>query len=156
MTTIQYQAIGTVRTDQGHALEIAEEWRPGLLGLAGFSHLLVSWHANQANWTQDWLTMPKPYRLAPERLGIFATRSPVRPNPLCLSVVEVLGIDQAEGRIECAWIDAAEGTPVLDIKPWLACCEQPRSPGYPDWCRHWPKALEDSGSFDWRNEFLFG
>jgi tRNA-Thr(GGU) m(6)t(6)A37 methyltransferase TsaA len=157
MTDITYRPIGAVRNDDGgFAIEIDPGLREGLLGLEGFSHLLVCWHADQGSWSPDWLTMPKPYRLAPERLGVFATRSPMRPNPVCLSIVEITGIDRAAGRIGVAWIDAAPGTPVLDLKPWLACCERPRSPRYPEWCRHWPATVEDSGGFDWGSEFRFG
>ena len=155
MNTVQYQAIGRVRAEKGFAIEIDPEWRPGLLGLEGFSHLLVIWHADQGQWNPDWLTMAKPYRKAPERLGIFATRSPVRPNSICLSVAPVIRIDRENGIIECAYVDAAEGTPVLDIKPWLACCDRPATPRSPEWCRHWPANLEASGRFDWQSEFLF-
>ncbi len=50
-------------------------------------------------------------------MGVFATRSPQRPNPIALSVAQVLRIDQEAGRIWIAYSDAEPGTPVLDLKP---------------------------------------
>ena len=75
-------------------------------------------------------------------MGIFATRSPARPNPIALSTAQVIRIDHASGVIQIAYTDADNQTPVLDIKPtpqaWTG-----RSPAVPDWCSHWPKV--------WRN-----
>jgi tRNA (Thr-GGU) A37 N-methylase len=152
---ITFQAIGKVGAENGFSVQLDPRWREGLSGLSGFSHLVVLWHADQGTWDDAWLTLAKPYRLAPDKLGIFATRSPLRPNPICQTIIGVSGLDLATGTIHCHYIDAAPGTPVLDIKPWLACCERPSAPAYPEWCTHWPQNLEASGGFDWENEFRF-
>ena len=153
---IGYQAIGSVSSSEGFSIRVSPEWRDGLIGLEGFSHLVVFWHSHQGGWDPAMLRVPRPYRKAPDELGIFATRSPCRPNAICQTVVPVSRINVAEGTISCHYIDAADGSPVLDIKPWLACCERPAQPRSPDWCAHWPASIEESGRFDWAGEFLFG
>ncbi len=60
--------------------------------------------------------------------GTFALRSPVRPNPIALSTVVITGLDIENGVIEIDAIDAFDGTPVLDIKPWIDTVDVP-----PDW-----------------------
>ena len=52
-------------------------------------------------------------------------------------------------------IDANDGTPVLDIKPYTPSSDRIEAPGVPEWCSHWPKSLEQSENFDWGNEFNF-
>jgi len=99
--------------------------------------------------------MPQPYKNSLEVMGIFATRSPVRPNPIALSTVQVIRINCEKGVIQVAYIDANAGTPVLDIKPNSPSLDRVETPGVPEWCCHWPKSLEQSESFDWENEFNF-
>jgi tRNA (Thr-GGU) A37 N-methylase len=88
-------------------------------------------------------------------MGIFATRSPVRPNPIALTAVQAIEIDYEKGVIHIAWIDANDGSPVLDIKPYTPSLDRIEAPGVPEWCSHWPKSVEESGHFDWENEFIF-
>ena len=88
-------------------------------------------------------------------MGIFATRSPARPNPIALTAVEVIQIDYENGIIRIAYTDANDGTPVLDLKPYTPSIDRVESPDVPDWCAHWPKNVEESGDFDWENEFNF-
>jgi tRNA-Thr(GGU) m(6)t(6)A37 methyltransferase TsaA len=88
--------------------------------LDGFSHINVLWwcHKCDSEEARNILEVKKPYRKAPDIIGVFATRSPVRPNPIALTAVQVIGIDHAAGTIQLAYIDADDGTPVLDIKPY--------------------------------------
>lgn len=88
-------------------------------------------------------------------MGIFATRSPARPNPIALGTAQVIRIDHASGVIQIAYTDAADQTPVLDIKPYTPSLDRVESPAVPDWCSHWPKSLEESGGFDWESVFNF-
>ena len=88
-------------------------------------------------------------------MGIFATRSPQRPNPIALSVAEILYIDHEAGVIYIAYADARQGSPVLDLKPYTPSLDRVEHPQVPDWCGHWPRSLEESGDFDWENEFNF-
>lgn len=91
-------------------------YRPGLDGLERFSHaVLLTWLDRAA---RD-LIVQKP-RHADHARGVFALRSPVRPNPVGLHVVRILGIDMATGRIEIDAIDVLDGTPVVDVKPYFA------------------------------------
>ena len=101
------------------------------------------------------LETPQPYKKAPTVMGIFATRSPVRPNPIALTAVQIIHIDYDKGIIHVPYIDANDGSPVLDIKPYTPSLDRVETPGVPEWCRHWPKNIEKSGAFDWENEFNF-
>lgn len=139
------------------AIKLEEEYWPALRELDGFGHLAALWWADKADDPQarKTLTVEKPYRLAPERMGIFATRSPMRPNPIGLSVAQIVGMDPGQGMIYLAYIDADDGTPVIDIKPYTPSLDRVENPRVPAWCGHWPKCLERSGEFDWENEFCF-
>lgn len=79
----------------------------------------------------------------------------MRPNPVALTTVQMIGADLSEGSIQVAYIDANDGTPVLDIKPYTPSLDRVEKPEIPDWCSHWPKSLEASARFDWQKEFNF-
>ena len=93
-----------------------------LRGLEGFSHLWLIWEFSQAR-RDTWSPTVRPPRLGGNRrLGVFATRSPFRPNPIGLSCVKLVGIDPdtPEGPvIRVAGADLMDGTPIYDIKPYL-------------------------------------
>jgi tRNA (adenine37-N6)-methyltransferase len=156
-TEFKLTQIGTVHAgESGFVLEISPEYRAALNGLDGFSHLNVLWwfHLLDAPQYRTVTECPQPYKHAPETLGIFATRSPVRPNPLALSVVPVLGIEREKGLIYVAYLDAEEGTPILDIKPYHPSTDRVREVQVPAWSAHWPQWYEDSAGFDWEAEFV--
>ena len=153
---ITMNEIGTVETKRGYSIKLSKEFAEGLTGLEGFSHVVVIWYASKApDWKPDMLTMEKPYRNAPERMGVFATRSSERPNGVCMSVAPVSSLDVKKGVIGLWWIDAEDGTPVLDVKPYYHCSEYARDAQYPEWCAEWPASLEESGNFAWDKVFLF-
>jgi len=150
--------VGTVHTDgSAFSIEIAEPFRPALQGLDAFSHILVVWWSDKvdAEEMRRETTCTKPYTHGPETIGIFATRSPVRPNPIGVSVVPMLGIDHETGIITVAFIDADDTTPVADIKPYLPCAERVRDVRVPEWAAHWPAWYEENETFDWAAEFAF-
>ena len=90
-----------------------------LRGLDGFSHLWLIWEFS-ANRSQGWQPTVRPPRLGGnERMGVFATRSPFRPNPLGLSCVEIDHIDMDGPVIYIKGADLMDGTPIYDIKPYL-------------------------------------
>lgn len=97
------------------SLEIDDSFRPGLSGLENYAHAIVIYWMDQAR--RD-LIVQNP-RHANQPRGVFALRSPVRPNPIALATVRILDIDQASGRINIDAIDCLDGTPLLDIKPWF-------------------------------------
>ena len=153
---IEMKEIGTVKAGKEFRVELGREYAGGLSGLTGFSHIMLVWYAHKRPaWDASQLTMDKPYRLAPSRLGVFATRTPVRPNGICVSVAAISSIDEKKGIVNLWWTDAEDGTPVLDIKPYHRCSEYARDATWPEWCAHWPSCLEESGSFAWDKEFLF-
>ena len=95
-------------------IEMLEEFEGGLLDIEGFSHLFVIWVFDRAEGFELVGTPPTDTR--PH--GVFATLSPRRPNPLGLTVVRLLG---REGRrLRVAGLDMLDGTPVLDLKPYLS------------------------------------
>jgi tRNA (adenine37-N6)-methyltransferase len=95
-------------------IEILPEFEAGLQDIEGFSHLFVIWVFDRSERVA--LVGPTPIDGIPH--GVFATRSPFRPNPIGLTVVELLG--REGNRLRVRGIDMLEGTPVLDIKPYLS------------------------------------
>jgi len=95
-------------------LEVLAEFEPGLADIEGFSHLYVIWAFDRAEGFDLTATPPSDNR--PH--GVFATRSPRRPNPLALTVVELIGRDGCALRVR--GVDMLDATPILDIKPYLS------------------------------------
>ncbi|MEW9804885.1 tRNA (N6-threonylcarbamoyladenosine(37)-N6)-methyltransferase TrmO [Mesorhizobium sp. ZMM04-5] len=97
-------------------IEIAPPYRAGLGGLGGTSHVVVlSWLGRAARN----LIIQKP-RHAAEPKGVFALRSPARPNPVGLHVAGLVALDAAAGLLTLDAIDVLDGTPVIDLKPYFA------------------------------------
>ena len=94
-----------------------------LRGLEGFSHLWLIWEFSANSERKDWQPTVRPPRMGGnERMGVFATRSPFRPNPLGLSCVEIESVqyDHQEGPvIHVKGADLMDGTPIYDIKPYV-------------------------------------
>lgn len=129
MTGFEYNAIGVVHSpfkdargtpiqpsrdgDTTGTVEIFDEYVEGLDDLDGFSHIILLFHFHRSG----------PYRLKVTPFldtslrGLFATRAPSRPNPIGLSIVELVGIEGNELTIK--GLDILDGTPVLDIKPYI-------------------------------------
>ncbi len=95
-------------------LEIRPDLETGLADIEGFSHLYVIWAFHEAQGFDLLATPPTDDR--PH--GVFSTRSPRRPNPIGLTIVELLGRDGP--RLRVRGIDMLDGTPILDIKPYLS------------------------------------
>lgn len=102
-----------------------EEYRnkDAIRGLENFSHLWLIWHFSQSDRT-SWSPTVRPPRLGGNtRMGVFATRSPFRPNALGLSSVELIRISYDEKDSPVLYVrgaDLADGTPIFDIKPYLS------------------------------------
>jgi tRNA-Thr(GGU) m(6)t(6)A37 methyltransferase TsaA len=96
------------------ALDILPEFEQGLTDIEGFSHIFVIWAFHQADGYS--LLGKPPTDDRPH--GVFATRSPRRPNPIGLTVVELLSREGT--RLQVRGIDMLDGTPILDIKPYLS------------------------------------
>lgn len=158
MINYEVYPIGSIQNNEnGTVIEIKPKYIPALKALDGFSHINVIWWFSDfdSKDARNTLDTPQPYKKAPAAMGIFATRSPIRPNPIALTAVEIISIDYQKGLIQIAYIDANDNTPVLDIKPYTPSFDRVETPGVPEWCGHWPKSLEQSGDFPWENEFNF-
>ncbi|MFP5220829.1 MAG: tRNA (N6-threonylcarbamoyladenosine(37)-N6)-methyltransferase TrmO [Acidobacteriota bacterium] len=126
---VQYSPIGIIRTPHksikgmpiqpigavgvAGTIEIDEPYRLGLIDLEGFSHILLLYHLHAI---KGYELMVKPY-LGDGPHGVFATRSPKRPNPLGVSVLRLTGHDGERVFVEN--VDMLDNTPVLDIKPYV-------------------------------------
>lgn len=108
------KGVGAKHDAEG-TLEILPEFEAGLLDVEGFSHLFVLWEFDRST-DYDLTAHPPTDDRRPH--GVFATRSPRRPNPIALTVVELLG--RKGGRLSVRGVDMLDGTPILDIKPYLS------------------------------------
>ena len=102
------------RHDAEGTIEILPEYELGLTDIEGISHLYVIWVFDRSDGWELLGTPPtdtKPH-------GVFATRSPYRPNPIGLTVVKLVGRDGP--KLQVVGLDMLDGTPVLDIKPYLS------------------------------------
>lgn len=95
-------------------IEVDERYVPALAGLEAFTHLVVVYFMDRA--PRD-LVVQVPRHAGVAR-GTFALRSPARPNPIALSAVPLVGIEGA--RLKVTGLDCLDGTPLLDLKPYLA------------------------------------
>ena len=108
-----------------------------LRGLEDFSHLWIIWQFSEAAG-KKWSPTVRPPRLGGnKRLGVFATRSPFRPNSLALSCVKIIGIEDTKelgSVIHVAGADLMDGTPIFDIKPYIpyADCKPEATGGFTD------------------------
>jgi tRNA-Thr(GGU) m(6)t(6)A37 methyltransferase TsaA len=137
-------------------VKLEERYAPALREMDGFSHVIVLWWCHHVDGQQyrRLTELEKPYKRSPAKVGVFATRSPVRPNPIAATAVAVLKVDHEAGIIQIPYIDAEHGSPVLDIKPYHPCADRIREVSVPEWCSHWPEWYEDSAQFDWSAEFV--
>ena len=103
----EHRALGT--------LELRPELEPGLADIEGFSHLFVLWVFDRVEGYDLVARVPLDAEVPH---GVFASRSPRRPNPIGLTVVELLGRDGP--RLRVRGVDMLDGTPILDIKPYLS------------------------------------
>ena len=95
-------------------IKLLPKYAKGLSGLEGYSHIAVLFWVHRA---KEW-KMPEGHG-KPFHVEVFATRMPVRPNPIGLSVVELIEFSADSGIVVVKGLDALDGTPVLDIKPYL-------------------------------------
>lgn len=102
-------------------VEFCEGFEPAMLdGLEGFDYIWMIWGFSLNNPDAAHSSKVRPPRLGGnEKMGVFATRSPYRPNPLGLSSVRISAIDAAAGRLQVLGADLVDDTPIYDIKPYV-------------------------------------
>jgi tRNA (adenine37-N6)-methyltransferase len=128
--------VGVVRrADDAAWIEIVEEYRGAMLGLEGFSHILVLFWFHENDTAEFRRTLQVHPRKDPSNplTGVFATHSPKRPNLIGLTRCRVTAIEGACIRVDA--IDAVDGTPVIDIKCFIPDPEGPADVRVPDWVR---------------------
>jgi tRNA-Thr(GGU) m(6)t(6)A37 methyltransferase TsaA len=158
--TFEVRPIGRVNVDQGQGvfqLQINPPFRPGLEKLDQFSHVLIFWWAdrNDTPEAREVVTVDLPY--APgEQAGVFSCRAEYRPNPIAVTAAAILHVDEAAGTVILPWIDALDGTPVVDLKPYLPCTDRIREVRVAPWMADWPVWMEDAGEYFAQHETDFG
>lgn len=154
----QLHPIGTVRHAEGaFRLEIDAAYRPALKGLSEFSHVIVLWWADQVADADRAPVLQVDLPYAPGTVaGIFATRTPERPNPIGITIMFMLDVDEEAGVITLPWIDADDGTPLLDLKPYMPMSDRIRDVHAASWMDGWPMWMEDTPAFLAEREIDFG
>ncbi|HSJ57490.1 MAG TPA: tRNA (N6-threonylcarbamoyladenosine(37)-N6)-methyltransferase TrmO [Anaerolineae bacterium] len=134
------------RGERGIEIEIAEAYRPALLSLDHFTHVVVLWWADRLDG-DEYRTMlqGRPPYAEQHLTGVFATRAPYRPNPVAITTCRLLGLDQERGVLRVAGIDAHDGTPVVDLKAYFPVCDRVRDARIPEWLEGWPEWMPDDG-----------
>ena len=117
---------GAFQPDAIGMVELFPEFAKGLLDIALFSHIILIYHFDRAGQVE---LIRKPF-LDDTPHGIFATRHPCRPNGIGISIVRLLGHE--ENLLKVSGIDVLDGTPLLDIKPYV-----PRFDSFPDASAGW-------------------
>lgn|SRR5581483_626290 len=112
-TSVIPKGLGAKHDAEG-VLDILPEFEVGLQDVEGFSHLFVVWVFDRSEGFE--LVGKPPVDELPH--GVFATRSPRRPNPIGLTVVELLGREGSQLRVR--GVDMLDGTPILDLKPYMS------------------------------------
>lgn len=150
--------IGHVRAEGGcFEISILQNFLPALAKLEEFSHVMILWWADKphAEFDRNTLTVDLPY--APGvKAGVFACRSEYRPNPIGVTIMPILGIDHDRGVVALPWIDAMDGTPVVDLKPYIPVSDRVRDYHVAEWMKDWPEWMEDAGAYFAEHETDFG
>ena len=126
--------VGTVEKKAGTTcLKIADKYGDALKGLDGFSHVVVLYWFDKNDTPSKRSILQTRLERFPNKpsAGVFASRAPVRPNLIALSVCRILSVDGNTVRI--ASIDAFDGTPILDLKPHIPGIDSPSNVTLPDW-----------------------
>lgn len=113
------------------AIELRPELANGLQGLDQFSHVLVVFYMHQSSFDPSDLVRRPQGRADMPLLGIFAQRAKHRPNPIGITAVQLVGI--AGNVVQVKGLDAIDGTPVLDIKPYFPAFDRVDDAPVPHW-----------------------
>lgn len=158
--TFQLHPIGTVHAsdeEQSYTVQIDAPYRPALKQLDQFSHVMIFWWADKMD-TEKYrrvMTTELPYAPGVEA-GVFACRSEFRPNPIAITTMMLLDVDVENGTVVLPYIDAFDGTPVLDLKPYIPISDRIRDFKVAEWIADWPEWMEDAGEFFAQHAVDFG
>lgn len=143
----QIEPIGYIRRVEGEiTIDLLEPYRAGLQQIGFFSHVMVLWWANRHDNPEHRAVLDTVPPYAPDMVtGIFATRASYRPNPVGLTTCTILDVDEEQGTITVADIDAFDGTPVIDLKAYFPVCDRVREAYIAPWLEGWPEWMPDAG-----------
>ena len=143
--------IGQIIKDvTGNYLEVSEGYREGLLELENYSHIHVYWWAHESDSKEQRavLVTEIPYSKKETNAGVFACRSPERPNLIMDTVCKIKGINKSKGKIFIENIDAMPDTPIIDIKPYIGCVDRVKTVKVPKWFpSEWGEWFPDKGIY---------
>jgi len=150
-STYRLHSIGYVRAsdeEQSYILQIDEAYRPALKEMEQFSHVMVFWWADKMDTKQyrNIMTTELPYAPGVEA-GVFACRSEYRPNPIAVTTMMVIDVDVKNGIVVLPWIDAFDGTPIIDLKPYIPISDRIRDYSVAEWLADWPEWMEDAAEY---------
>ena len=138
----------THQSDMGFQIEILEPYRPALKNLGQFSHAKIYWWADKNDTAEMRANLQAELPYAPGVIaGVFACRAEYRPNPIAETTCFIIDIDEINGVITVPWIDAFDGTPILDIKPYIPISDRVRDVEVPEWLSMLPAFMEDAAEF---------
>ncbi|MCW4006338.1 MAG: tRNA (N6-threonylcarbamoyladenosine(37)-N6)-methyltransferase TrmO [Candidatus Bathyarchaeota archaeon] len=123
---------------EGAVVRLFPEFCPGLEGLETFSHAIVLYWIHMRDNPKERSVLqvtPRRHKGAPQ-LGVFSCRSPTRPNPIGLCIVQILKIDGCTLHVK--GLDANESSPIIDIKPYFPRADHVENPRVPKWATHGP------------------
>jgi len=145
--TYQIFPIGYVRRSEDRIfLEILEPFRAALKQLDHFSHAMVFWWADKHDNDESRSVMQtKPPYASKILTGVFATRAEYRPNPIAMTTCKMLKVDENNGIVQVADIDAFEGTPIVDLKAYFPVCDRVKEARIPEWLSDWPEWMPEEG-----------
>ena len=143
MGIIQLEPIGFVsspvtgQVDENWGMVISRvllepEFAGGLLGLNGFSHAIIATYLHQAHYEKRKHLQRRPQGLeSMPSVGVFAQRAKHRPNPIGITAVAILSV--GDDYLQIQGLDAIDGTPVIDIKPYYPQYDRVETPTVPEW-----------------------
>ena len=145
--TFYLHPIGKVSRSNGETtLGIYEPYRSGLKDLDHFSHVIVFWWVDQQDNEESRTTLQvEPPYSEGKLTGVFACRSPRRPNPIAMTTCELQGVDEQRGTVMIKDIDAFDGTPILDLKAYFPVCDRVQNASIPKWLSDWPQWMPEEG-----------
>jgi len=146
-TDFLLKPIGLVkRTDEGIHIHIDPPYRSALEELEHFSHIMIfGWIATGPfpEYRQVFQTNP-PYAEG-HTTGVFATRSPFRPNPILMTTCKLLRVDCVSGLLVVSDLDMFDNTPIIDIKAYFPVCDRVENSHIPTWLEGWPEWMPEEG-----------
>jgi tRNA-Thr(GGU) m(6)t(6)A37 methyltransferase TsaA len=145
--TFNVVSIGKVdRSGETPKIVLDDKYRPGLLELENFSHVIIVWWGDKYDEYRHQVDMQMYPPYAPDILtGLFATRSPVKPNPILTTVCKIVGMDIKKGELLVNEIDAFDDTPVLDLKPYFPTEDRVKDFVVPNRFKEWGDWLPEEG-----------